>query len=74
MFLLEKFDANAHRIRRWAFLQAGVDRIMTELREGMDMKTFMSLYTAIHNFCTAQRAAGNSASLSHNRGGGKYGC
>ncbi|KAL0264821.1 ubiquitin ligase (cullin) of SCF [Diplodia seriata] len=43
----------------WAYLQAGVDRIMTDLREGIDMKTYMGLYTAIHNFCTAQKAVGS---------------
>lgn len=26
---------------------------MTDLRQGIDMKTYMGLYTAIHNFCTA---------------------
>lgn len=54
------------------FLQAGVDRIMTDLREGMDMKTYMGLYTAIHNFCTAQKAVGSGGfSANQNRGGGR---
>ena len=43
---------------------------MTDLRGGMDMKTYMGLYTAIHNFCTAQKAvAGTSFASSNNRGG-----
>ena len=43
---------------------------MTNLREGVDMKTYMGLYTAIHNFCTAQKAvAGSSFHAANNRGG-----
>lgn len=61
------------------YLQAGVDRIMADLREGIDMKQYMGLYTAIHNFCTHQKAAqGSSGGFNtahggggHNRGGGK---
>lgn len=61
-----KDDVNA----TWKYLEAGVDKIMTDLRGGMDMKTYMGLYTAIHNFCTAQKAvAGSSFAQSHNRGG-----
>lgn len=48
---------------------------MTDLREGIDMKTYMGLYTAIHNFCTAQKAVGSggfgTTSGVNNRGGGK---
>jgi cullin 1 len=57
----------------WLYLEAGVDKIMTGLREGMDMKTYMGLYTCIHNFCTAQKAVhgtgAQSFASSHNRGG-----
>lgn len=58
----------------WAFLEVGVERIMTQLQDGMDMKTYMGLYTAIHNFCTAQKPVGGSGSFTnnHNRGGGTY--
>jgi cullin 1 len=45
---------------------------MTELQEGMDMKTYMGLYTAIHNFCTAQKAVGTGTFSTHNRGGGMF--
>jgi len=57
----------------WAFLEVGVERIMTQLQDGMDMKTYMGLYTAIHNFCTAQKPVGGSGSFTnnHNRGGGR---
>ncbi|KAF2010315.1 cullin-2 [Aaosphaeria arxii CBS 175.79] len=54
----------------WAYLEAGVEKIMTDLRGGMDMKTYMGLYTAIHNFCTAQKAVhGTAFSHTSNRGG-----
>ncbi|AEO60557.1 hypothetical protein MYCTH_2309854 [Thermothelomyces thermophilus ATCC 42464] len=29
---------------------------MTKLREGMDLKAYMGIYTAVHNFCTSQKA------------------
>lgn len=58
------------RSLRWLFLENGVERIMNNLREGMDMPSYMSLYTAIHNFCTAQRAVGTGGfSQTNNRGG-----
>ncbi|PVH97126.1 Cullin-domain-containing protein [Periconia macrospinosa] len=54
----------------WAYLEAGVEKIMTNLRGGMDMKTYMGLYTAIHNFCTAEKAVAGTSFTSHtNRGG-----
>jgi cullin 1 len=56
----------------WAYLEAGVDKIMTDLRGGMDMKTYMGLYTAIHNFCTAQKAVAGTSFTSHNNRGGAH--
>ncbi|KAF2101817.1 cullin [Rhizodiscina lignyota] len=53
----------------WRYLELGVDRIMSDLKKGMDMKTYMGLYTAIHNFCTAQKAVGTGQFSPHNRGG-----
>ncbi|KAF2221027.1 Cullin [Elsinoe ampelina] len=47
----------------WEFLEDGVDKIMNHLLDGIDMKTYMSLYTAIHNFCTAQKAVSSSGAL-----------
>ncbi|OIW28423.1 Cullin-domain-containing protein [Coniochaeta ligniaria NRRL 30616] len=44
--------------KTWTYLQAGIDRIMDNLHEGMDMQTYMGIYTAIHNFCTSQKAVG----------------
>jgi len=54
----------------WAFLEWGVERIMFSLNDGIDLKTYMALYTTIHNFCTAQKAVGaqNSALNSNHRG------
>jgi cullin 1 len=58
---------------RWTYLEAGVEKIMTDLRGGMDMKTYMGLYTAIHNFCTAQKAvAGANTFSAHNNRGGAH--
>ncbi|KAK8223146.1 Cullin [Phyllosticta capitalensis] len=57
----------------WMYLQAGVDRIMADLREGIDMKQYMGLYTAIHNFCTHQKAAqGSSGGFNTAHGGGGH--
>lgn len=54
----------------WHYLEAGIEKIMTDPRRGMDMKTYMSMYTAVHNFCTAQKAVTGSSFTSHkNRGG-----
>jgi cullin 1 len=55
----------------WKFLQDGVNKIMTKLQEGMDMTAYMELYTAVHNFCTAQKPVGSGGfnSVNNNRGG-----
>jgi cullin 1 len=50
----------------WKYLEWGVDKMMTELNSGVDLKTYMSLYTSIHNFCTAQKAVGANTSNSLN--------
>ncbi|KAJ4294759.1 ubiquitin ligase (cullin) of SCF [Collariella sp. IMI 366227] len=42
----------------WNYLQYGVTRIMTNLQGGIDMNTYMGIYTAVHNFCTSQKAVG----------------
>jgi cullin 1 len=55
----------------WGFLQNGVNKIMTKLQEGMNMAAYMELYTAVHNFCTAQKPVGSGGFVNnvHNRGG-----
>ncbi|KAL7629050.1 ubiquitin ligase (cullin) of SCF [Parahypoxylon ruwenzoriense] len=42
----------------WEYLQAGISKIMINLQDGMDMSTYMGIYTAVHNFCTSQKAVG----------------
>ncbi|KAF8544914.1 Cullin [Trichophaea hybrida] len=47
----------------WAYLEKGVEKIMRDLNSGMDMTTYMGVYTAVHNFCTSQRAVSASPTL-----------
>ena len=42
---------------------------MYSLKDGVDLKTYMSLYSTIHNFCTAQKAVGQTNNLSSNHRG-----
>ncbi|KAL9583959.1 MAG: hypothetical protein Q9212_002409 [Teloschistes hypoglaucus] len=42
-------------VATWSFLETGVERIMRNLKEGVDMGTYMGIYTAVHNFCTSQK-------------------
>jgi len=65
-------DHRADRSRRWQFLEQGVDKIMNRLRDGIDLKNYMSLYTAIHNFCTAQKAVSQSNALNSSHRGGRW--
>ncbi|KAL3418371.1 cullin family protein [Phlyctema vagabunda] len=44
----------------WRYLEAGVSRIMINLQDGIDMSTYMGVYTAVHNFCTSQKAVSSS--------------
>ncbi|KAL2415597.1 Cullin-1 [Exophiala dermatitidis] len=48
----------------WTYLEKNVNNVMTKLQEGLDMKTYMGVYTAVHNFCTSQKAASTPASSS----------
>ena len=58
----------------WAFLQTGVDKIMTNLKDGVDMPSYMGIYTAVHNFCTSQKAVASGGIIGGNahRGGTHY--
>lgn len=47
----------------WSYLEQGVEKIMRDLNSGMDMNTYMGVYTAVHNFCTSQRAVSASPAL-----------
>ncbi|GAB7349008.1 hypothetical protein MBLNU459_g7981t3 [Dothideomycetes sp. NU459] len=53
----------------WLYLESGVEKIMNHLRDGIDLMTYMGLYTAIHNFCTAQKAVGANAALNSSHRG-----
>ncbi|KAF5123843.1 Cullin-1 [Metarhizium brunneum] len=54
----------------WHYLQSGITRIMNELERGIDMQMYMGVYTAVHNFCTSQKAVGltGPAMQSNHRG------
>jgi cullin 1 len=45
----------------WKYLEAGISRVMINLQDGIDMQTYMGVYTAVHNFCTSQKAVSNSS-------------
>lgn len=47
----------------WVFLEDGVNRIMTNLKDGVDMKSYMGIYTAVHNFCTSQKAVASGGGV-----------
>jgi cullin 1 len=42
---------------------------MVNLSAGLDLKTYMTLYTSIHNFCTAQKAVGVQTNLNSTQRG-----
>lgn len=45
----------------WKYLEAGIDKIMLNLQDGIDMQTYMGVYTAVHNFCTSQKAISHAS-------------
>ncbi|KAI2635980.1 Cullin-domain-containing protein [Xylaria nigripes] len=40
----------------WNYVQYGIAKVMSNLQDGMDLTTYMGIYTAVHNFCTSQKA------------------
>ncbi|KAK3940105.1 Cullin-1 [Diplogelasinospora grovesii] len=52
----------------WEYLQRGITKIMLNLQEGVDLNTYMGIYTAVHNFCTSQKAVGFSHVANINTG------
>ncbi|KAK4226194.1 Cullin-1 [Podospora fimiseda] len=53
----------------WKFLRNGIDRIMTNLQDGLDLRDYMNLYTTVHNFCTSQKAVSfNTSQVGAHRG------
>ncbi|KAF8550830.1 Cullin-domain-containing protein [Imleria badia] len=63
--------ASADLATTWAFLEEGVDHIMTKLQTGVSYSKYMSLYTVAYNYCTSSRMHGapDSAVGSGNRTG-----
>ncbi|KAG7124885.1 Cullin-1 like protein [Verticillium longisporum] len=56
----------------WNYLEAGIERIMLHLESGIDMHTYMGVYTAVHNFCTSQKAIGLGVSAAPSIGSGNH--
>ncbi|KAF7314218.1 CULLIN-2 domain-containing protein [Mycena kentingensis (nom. inval.)] len=52
--------ANADLQTTWAFLEDGVDHIMTKLQTGVSYSKYMSLYTVAYNYCTSSKMSGPS--------------
>ncbi|KAI0771155.1 Cullin-domain-containing protein [Trametes elegans] len=50
--------ANADLATTWAFLEEGVDHIMTKLQTGVSYSKYMSLYTVSYNYCTSSKMHG----------------
>jgi hypothetical protein len=46
----------------WAFLEEGVDHIMTKLHTGVSYTKYMNLYTVSYNYCTSSKMHSASAS------------
>jgi hypothetical protein len=54
----------------WAFLEEGVDHIMTKLKTGVSYSKYMSLYTVAYNYCTSSKmhpSAGDHSAGAGNR-------
>ncbi|TFK73584.1 Cullin-domain-containing protein [Pluteus cervinus] len=49
---------NADLAVTWAFLEEGVDHIMTKLQTGVSYSKYMSLYTVAYNYCTLSKMHG----------------
>ncbi|KAI5307034.1 hypothetical protein KEM56_005427 [Ascosphaera pollenicola] len=47
----------------WRFLEQGVNKVMLDLHSGLDLGSYMAIYTAVHNFCTASKPAAANPSI-----------
>ncbi|KAI0916807.1 hypothetical protein AcW1_007843 [Taiwanofungus camphoratus] len=58
---------NADLPTTWAYLEEGVDHIMTKLQTGVSYSKYMSLYTVSYNYCTSSKmhGAGEQPGLGH---------
>ncbi|KAJ3755967.1 Cullin [Lentinula raphanica] len=48
-------SATADLATTWAFLEEGVDHIMTKLQTGVSYSKYMSLYTVAYNYCISSK-------------------
>ncbi|KAF5389228.1 hypothetical protein D9757_003461 [Collybiopsis confluens] len=55
-------SATADLTTTWAFLEEGVDHIMTKLQTGVSYSKYMSLYTVAYNYCTSSKISNASDS------------
>ncbi|KIO06053.1 hypothetical protein M404DRAFT_139457 [Pisolithus tinctorius Marx 270] len=53
----------------WAFLEEGVDHIMTKLQTGVSYTKYIGLYTVAYNYCTSSRMHGDTAPAPGSRTG-----
>jgi hypothetical protein len=63
--------ATADLATTWAFLEEGVDHIMTKLQTGVSYSKYMSLYTVAYNYCTSSKM---HATSDHGPGGNRSKC
>jgi hypothetical protein len=56
--------ANADLTTTWAYLEEGVDHIMTKLQTGVSYSKYMSLYTVSYNYCTSSKMHNSTDSSS----------
>ena len=54
--------ANSDLATTWAFLEEGVDHIMTKLQTGVSYSKYMSLYTVAYNYCTSSKMPSTNSS------------
>ncbi|KAH9890030.1 Cullin-domain-containing protein [Cubamyces lactineus] len=50
--------ASADLATTWAYLEEGVDHIMTKLQTGVSYTKYMNLYTVSYNYCTSSKMQG----------------
>ncbi|KAF7291605.1 CULLIN-2 domain-containing protein [Mycena chlorophos] len=62
-------SASADLQTTWAFLEDGVDHIMTKLQTGVSYSKYMSLYTVAYNYCTSSKMTTPSDNGISNRTG-----
>ena len=54
--------ATADLATTWAFLEEGVDHIMTKLHTGVSYTKYMNLYTVSYNYCTSSKMHSTTSS------------